>query len=105
VRVIVCGEPDGRASLAGAITRLAREKMQSVLIEAGSQVNAAALAGGHVDRVFFYYAPKIFFGQSSLPLAAGLEGGPVRLERVQVHSLGGDEFAVEGYVRARPKID
>ena len=38
------------------------------MIEAGSKVNWAALEAGIVDKIFFYYAPKILGG---LRVAAG----------------------------------
>ena len=44
----------------------------SVMIEAGSKVNWAALESGAVDKVFLYYAPKILGGWQSLPMAGGI---------------------------------
>ena len=42
------------------------------MIEAGSKVNWAALESGVVDKIFFYYAPKILGGMQSLPMAGGV---------------------------------
>ena len=53
----------------------------SVMIEAGSKVNWAALESGAVDKVFLYYAPKILGGLESLPMA----GGTGRLRRMRRH--------------------
>jgi diaminohydroxyphosphoribosylaminopyrimidine deaminase/5-amino-6-(5-phosphoribosylamino)uracil reductase len=75
---------------------LTKRQMRSVLIEAGAAVNASALEAGIVDKIFFYYAPKIFGGPSSLPVFGG--EARARLERLTLHSIAPDEFAVEGYV-------
>ena len=75
---------------------LTKQQMRSVLIEAGAAVNASALEAGIVDKIFFYYAPKILGGPSSLPVVGG--EAQARMERLTLHSIAPDEFAVEGYV-------
>ena len=81
--------------------QLSSEKVRAVLIEAGAAVNAAALEAGIVDKIVFYYAPKILGGLESLPVVGG-EGrprdNPIRIERLTLHQIAPDEFAVEGYV-------
>jgi diaminohydroxyphosphoribosylaminopyrimidine deaminase / 5-amino-6-(5-phosphoribosylamino)uracil reductase len=71
------------------------------MIEGGSAVNASALASGITDKVFLYYAPKIF-GNSAIPFAAGRESvnaeDASRLKHVRFHRFG-EDFAVEGYLR------
>ncbi len=80
---------------------LSREKYRSLLIEAGAAVNGSALAARIVDKILFYYAPKILGGLKSLP-AVGDPGrardNPIRIDRLSIHKIGEDEFAVEGYV-------
>lgn len=65
-------------------------------------VNWAALAASVVDKVFFYYAPKILAGSGSIPFALGA-GYPRMSEAAQVKKLAlhrfGEDFAVEGYLR------
>jgi len=103
VKVLTFDGPGGRTDLRRLVEWLAEEKRLSVIIEAGSMLNWAALDSGIVDKVFFYYAPKILGGTEALPVA----GGPGRrrrmdailLDRVQVHSIAKDEFAVEASVR------
>jgi diaminohydroxyphosphoribosylaminopyrimidine deaminase/5-amino-6-(5-phosphoribosylamino)uracil reductase len=93
----------GRTDLRQLVEWLAGEKRLSLLIEAGSKLNWAALESGIVDKIFFYYAPKILGGMESLPMAGGTgrrrRMDAILLERIQVHPISGDEFAVEGYVR------
>ncbi len=103
VKVLTFDGPGGRTDLQRLVEWLGEEKRLSLIIEAGSMLNWAALDSGIVDKIFFYYAPKILGGIEALPVA----GGPGRrrrmdailLDRLQVHSIAKDEFAVEGYVR------
>lgn len=103
VRVLTFDGPGGRTDLPQLVEWLAGDKRLSLLIEAGSKLNWAALESGIVDKIFFYYAPKILGGMESLPLAGGTgrrrRMDAILLERIQVHPISGDEFAVEGYVR------
>jgi riboflavin synthase len=71
VRVEVFEGASGRASLRATVEFLAREKYLSLMIEAGSRLNWSALESGVVDKIFFYYAPKILGGTLSLPVAGG----------------------------------
>src|SRR5207253_901083 len=87
--------------LDAVLTYLSREKYRSLLIEAGAGVNTSALEAGIVDKIFFYYAPKILGGLDSLPVIGGAGrplGDAVRIERMNLHHIGPEEFAVEGYV-------
>ena len=84
------------------IAWLAREQYRSLMIESGSKLNWAALESGVVDKMIFYYAPKILGGLQSLPVAGGT-GRPrrtdaIQLHRVKLHTIPPDEFAVEAYV-------
>ena len=66
-------------------------------------LNWSALDSGIVDKIFFYYAPKILGGMESLPMAGGKgrrrRTDAIVLRGIQVHAIAEDEFAVEGYVR------
>src|SRR5215831_17697012 len=102
VQVLVFDGPGGRADLQSVVEWLARQRYLSLMIEAGAKVNWAALEAGVVDRVFFYYGPKILGGLEALPLAGGIgrrrRSDAIRVERVTVHQIPPDEFAVEGYL-------
>ena len=102
VRVLVFDGPGGRANLQKLVEYLAGEQYRSLMIESGSKLNWAALEAGIVDKIFFYYAPKILGGLQSLPVAGGAgrlrRTDAIQLERVKLHSIPPDEFAVEAYV-------
>jgi diaminohydroxyphosphoribosylaminopyrimidine deaminase/5-amino-6-(5-phosphoribosylamino)uracil reductase len=101
-KVLIFDGPGGRVDLHSVVDWLAKEKYLSLMIEAGSRVNWAALESGVVDKIFFYYGAKILGGTQALPMA----GGPGRRRRVDaiavhdltLHNIARDEFAVEAYV-------
>lgn len=93
---------DGRPDLDRVMAELGKREITSLIIEGGAMVNWAALSAGIVDKVFFYYAPKILAGTGSIPFATG--AGFRRIsEAASVKSLTlhrfGEDFAVEGYLR------
>jgi len=102
IRVLVFDGPGGRADLRGAIRWLGAERYLSLMIEAGSKLNWTALESGCVDRIFFYYGPKILGGLEALPLAGGIgrrrRADAIRVHGVTIHPIPPDEFAVEGYL-------
>ncbi len=106
VHVEILERTDGRASLQGVIDFLSRDKYQSLMIEAGSRVNWAALEAGIADKIYFYYAPKILGGLHSLPVAGGMgrrrRKDAILFHDVRLHPISTDEFAVEAWVEREP---
>jgi diaminohydroxyphosphoribosylaminopyrimidine deaminase/5-amino-6-(5-phosphoribosylamino)uracil reductase len=94
--------PKGRVDIRDVISFLGERRSLSVMIEAGSKVNWAALESEAVDKVFLYYAPKILGGLQSLPMAGGTgrlrRMDAIRLHGLTLHQIPPDEFAVEAYV-------
>lgn len=103
VKVIVRDGKDGRTDPAGIVSYLAQQSYLSLMIEAGSKVNWGVLEAGIVDKIFFYYAPKILGGMQSLPVAGGAgrrrRKDAIRFRDVQLHSITENEFAVEAWAR------
>ena len=93
---------DGRPDLNSVTAELGRREITSLIIEGGAMVNWAALAAGIVDKIFFYYAPKILAGTGSIPFATGAGyrrmSEAARVKSVTLHRFG-EDFAVEGYLR------
>jgi diaminohydroxyphosphoribosylaminopyrimidine deaminase/5-amino-6-(5-phosphoribosylamino)uracil reductase len=90
---------DGRPDFAAIVKSLGELEITSLLLEGGALVNGAALASGEVDKVFLYYAPKIF-GEGAVPFLAGesLHGRAQCVQRFELHRFG-EDFALEGYLR------
>ncbi|MEK7408422.1 MAG: bifunctional diaminohydroxyphosphoribosylaminopyrimidine deaminase/5-amino-6-(5-phosphoribosylamino)uracil reductase RibD [Acidobacteriota bacterium] len=102
VKVLSFDGPGGRTGLRRLVEYLAGEKCLSLMIEAGSRLNWGALEAGVVDKIFFYYAPKILGGLESLPVVGGA-GRRTRKEAllfrdVALHRITEDEFAVEAWL-------
>jgi diaminohydroxyphosphoribosylaminopyrimidine deaminase/5-amino-6-(5-phosphoribosylamino)uracil reductase len=102
IEVQVFDGPGGRVDFRSVVEWLGRRKYLSLMIEAGSKVNWSVLESGCVDRVFFYYGPKILGGLEALPLAGGIgrrrRSDAIEVHHVTIHPIPPDEFAVEGYV-------
>jgi diaminohydroxyphosphoribosylaminopyrimidine deaminase/5-amino-6-(5-phosphoribosylamino)uracil reductase len=102
IRVLAFDGPGGRPDLPSIVDWLGRQSYLSLMIEAGSKVNWTALESGSVDRIFFYYGPKILGGLEALPLAGGIgrrrRSDAIRIHGITIHPIPPDEFAVEGYV-------
>ncbi len=102
VEVRVMDGPGGRVSLRQLVENLAAREFRSLMIEAGSKLNWAALEERIVDKIYFYYAPKILGGLASLPVAGGAgrrrRADAIRFQGVRLHSIPPDEFAVEANV-------
>jgi diaminohydroxyphosphoribosylaminopyrimidine deaminase / 5-amino-6-(5-phosphoribosylamino)uracil reductase len=88
--------------LAAVVKHLGEREITSLMIEGGSMVNWTALSSGIVDKIFFYYAPKIMGGTGAVPFSAGAGfahlGEAVQVKSIRLHRFG-EDFAVEGYLR------
>ena len=71
-----------------------------------SGARSAENESGVADKIYFYYAPKVLGGTHSVPVA----GGPgrrrrtdaIEFERVQLHQITKNEFAVEAWLPKEP---
>src|SRR6185312_10977458 len=99
IQVLIADGAGGRTDPAQVITFLAQRRYVSLMVEAGSRVNWTMLDSQIADKVLFYYAPKILGGLKSIPVAGGTGRqrriDAILLERLTVHPIGRDEFAVE----------
>jgi diaminohydroxyphosphoribosylaminopyrimidine deaminase/5-amino-6-(5-phosphoribosylamino)uracil reductase len=101
VRIVESPLKQGRIDLDKLMTRLGADRITSLLIEGGGEVFASALAAGIVDKIFFFYAPKILGGDDGAPICRGI--GPERMDQcvhvrdMDVHRYGSDVL-IEGYI-------
>ncbi|MBV9612443.1 MAG: bifunctional diaminohydroxyphosphoribosylaminopyrimidine deaminase/5-amino-6-(5-phosphoribosylamino)uracil reductase RibD, partial [Acidobacteriaceae bacterium] len=102
VQVLIADGSGGRTDPHKVVDYLARERYLSLMVEAGSKLNWTMLDSQIADKVLFYYAPKILGGLKSLPVAGGAgrmrRADAILLERLTVHPISENEFAVEAYL-------
>lgn len=102
VRIIEQPLEDGRIHLMSLMKRLGSEGITSLLIEGGSTVLASALKSGIVDKVLFFYAPKILGGDDGMPICRG-KGAALMKDSIQLKHIRVQRFAedvmIEGYIR------
>jgi diaminohydroxyphosphoribosylaminopyrimidine deaminase/5-amino-6-(5-phosphoribosylamino)uracil reductase len=96
--VLVVGSPGD--DLTSMLRHLAREGIQSVLLEGGARIHAAAWDENVVDYVQLYVTP-IVLGPAGVPLFAGRPWPLSSLIDPKVELLGPDTL-IEGYVH-RPR--
>ena len=82
--------------------QLGAREITSLLIEGGSRVLASAFNFAVVDKVFFFYAPKILGGDDGVPICSGpgveLMSESITINDISVHRYG-DDVLIEGYVK------
>ena len=88
----------GRIDLHAVLRELGKRQILNLLLEAGSELNGAALEAGIVDKMVLYCAPR-FMGAGGVPVAKlptkwFLTSPALTNLRVQTY---GPDFAVEGY--------
>ncbi|MGC1629228.1 MAG: bifunctional diaminohydroxyphosphoribosylaminopyrimidine deaminase/5-amino-6-(5-phosphoribosylamino)uracil reductase RibD [Candidatus Acidiferrales bacterium] len=88
----------GRVDLQAVIRELGKREILNVLLEAGAELNGAALEAGIVAKMILFYAPKIM-GTGGVPLASipssWFAKSPT-LENLQ-YAKSGPDFVVTGY--------
>lgn len=101
VRVIVIPSKD-KVNLNALMEALGREEITSILIEGGSEINTSALEAGIVDKVIFFYAPRIIGGKKA-PLIVGGKGVSKVKKSLALHQIKirrfGDDVMIEGYLK------
>lgn len=98
-RIVKTSPHNGRVDLCELMRLLGGEKLDSILLEGGGELNWSALKSGIVSKIQAYIAPKLFGGKDAKPPVGGL-GVPTpsdaflpsgcRLSRI------GEDFLIEG---------
>jgi diaminohydroxyphosphoribosylaminopyrimidine deaminase / 5-amino-6-(5-phosphoribosylamino)uracil reductase len=94
VEIVSMKKRAGRIDLHAVLKELGRRQILSVLLEAGSALNGAALVADIVDKVFLFYTPR-FAGEMRVPFATAKNLKHAPLRALNIHPFGPD-FAVEG---------
>jgi len=90
----------GRIDLKQALRELGKRAILNLLIEAGAEINGAALQAGIVDKMILFYAPRVM-GTGGVPMARipsrWFSKSP-GLKNLTLNQSGPD-FVVQGYFR------
>lgn len=102
VNILKLGKPDGQVDLARLMDELYKLEIDSLLLEGGGGLNAAALNSGIVDKVMFYIAPKFIGGRDAKTPIEG-EGIKFMKDAIKLYDLSISRFdqdvLIEGYVK------
>lgn len=98
----------GKVDLKKAMIGLGSLGIDSILLEGGPTLATEALKAGIIDKVRFYYAPKIIGGNQAISSFVG-KGVPTMdksllLNDVSYETLG-EDFVIEAYLRKPYKLD
>lgn len=93
-RVLICPEKKGHLDLMELFRALREEKLDSVLVEGGADINDSVIRTGAVKKIYAYVAPKLFGGKHARSPVEG-EGierisDAVILDGPEITKMGGD---------------
>lgn len=102
VEIIITPLTNNQVDLKYLMKALGERKIDSVLLEGGSELNYSAMEAEIVDKVNAFIAPKLIGGRDAKTPVGGL-GRPfmkdaVVLREIEIHKFG-DDIMVEGYLR------
>jgi len=99
VAVVRAPAKRGHVDLHAVLRNLGKHQILNVLLEAGAELNGAALEAGIVDKMILFYAPKIMgtggVPLADLPAARWFPKSPA-LMNITINRYGPD-FCVQGY--------
>lgn len=94
IDVLTLPKQRGEVNLSALWPRLAQLGITSLLVEGGSEINAAALRAGLVQRILFYTAPLLLGGRDAVGVIGGQSPSrlaqAVPLENLRTQQLGRD---------------
>ncbi len=99
IEILTVPALQGRVSLPALLEQLGRRGIMSLLVEGGSEVNAAMLKAQLVDHIRLYVAPLLLGGQNAKGVIGGTSparlAGAIEVRHMVTRSIGND-VVVEG---------
>ncbi len=100
VEVIPVRATEGRLNLPDVLTELGKRQISSLIVEGGAEVASSFVAQRLLDKVTFFFAPKLIGGRDAVPVLAG-EGSARLSEALELQTLEiaqhGPDWSVTGY--------
>jgi len=101
VRLLPLAATHGRFDMAEVMVMLGENNISSVLVEGGGAVLGSALREGVVQKIAFFYAPKLLGGDDGIPICRGrgaeMMADAMEIDDLTVRPLGSD-ILMEGYL-------
>lgn len=99
--IIITPLKNGRVDLTYLMQILGKRKIDSVLLEGGSDLNYSAIEDGIVDKINTFIAPKIIGGNKAKTPIGGLGkatmGEAIVIRDMEIYRFG-DDLMIEGYL-------
>ncbi|MGD2268934.1 MAG: bifunctional diaminohydroxyphosphoribosylaminopyrimidine deaminase/5-amino-6-(5-phosphoribosylamino)uracil reductase RibD [Desulfobacterales bacterium] len=101
IKFIEAPVKNGLIDLDFLMNRLGQSGITSLLVEGGGRVIASFLRADIVDKIIFFYAPKLLGGNDGIPICRG-SGAELMQDCISVKDLKvsrfGDDVMIEGYI-------
>ena len=101
VRLMEAPVSHGRVDLPQLMRLLGRKHITCLLIEGGGDIIASAISAGIVDKIMFFYAPKLLGGNDGVPICRGkgpeLMQGAWPVSGITVRRFD-DDIMIAGYL-------
>ena len=102
--VVVVSEKNGRLDLKELMLKIGKEKIDSVLLEGGSELNWSAMESGVVNKVQAYISPKVLGGAGAVTHVGGAGAGSPDsaffLSNSKINVIG-EDILIESEVRQK----
>lgn len=99
--IIITQVKSGGVDLKSLMEELGDRKIDSVLLEGGSDLNYSALEEGIVDKINMFIAPKMIGGSKAKTPIGGLGKASmaeaIAIQNIEIYRFG-DDMMIEGYV-------
>ncbi len=100
--IIITPLKENKVDLKFLMKELGERKIDSVLLEGGSELNYSAMEAGIIDKVNAFIAPKFIGGREAKTPVGGfgrsLMKDALLLKNIEIHRFG-DDVMLEGYIR------
>jgi diaminohydroxyphosphoribosylaminopyrimidine deaminase/5-amino-6-(5-phosphoribosylamino)uracil reductase len=100
-QILYVPEKQNRVDLDALLAKLGQMNITSLLVEGGSRVTAAFLQNRLVDKICFFYAPKIL-GGDGIGICSGpgpqLMSSAISVTDMETEQIG-DDLLIQGYIK------
>lgn len=100
--IIMTPLKENRVDLGYLMEELGKRKIDSTLLEGGSEINYSALEAGIIDKVNIFIAPKFIGGRDAKTTLGGAGrdsmAEAIGLESIEIRRFG-DDIMLEGYIK------